>query len=79
MTLDHRIGIEKEGIRRTFNQSSTGQWMGFGVTILFGVIAWDLIKTGNQVSSIAGGILGTVDLVALVTVFITSRSIQKPS
>jgi len=77
--LDHRIDIEKEGVRRTFNQSSTGQWMGFGVTILFGVIAWDLIKTGNQVSSIAGGILGTVDLVALVTVFITSRSVQKPS
>lgn len=27
--LDHRIEIEKTGVKRSFNQSSTGQWMGF--------------------------------------------------
>jgi uncharacterized membrane protein len=71
--LEHRIDIEKNSVRRTFNQSSTGQWMGFGVTILFALVSWDLIRSGNTATSIAGGVLGTIDLVALVTVFITSR------
>ncbi len=65
---DHRIEIEKIGIRRSFNQSSTGQWMGFFISIVFGIIAWDLSKRGFQITAT---ILGTVDLVALVTVFIT--------
>jgi hypothetical protein len=47
--------------------------MGFAIAIIFGLISWDLIKTGTVASSIAGGFLGTVDLVALVAVFITSR------
>lgn len=42
--LQHRIKIEQIGIKRTFNQSSTGQWMGFVIAITFGVIAWDLAK-----------------------------------
>ena len=68
--LDHRIDIEKTGVKRSFNQSSTGQWMGFAIAIIFGFIAWDLAKAGFTV---AASILGTVDLVALVTVFITGK------
>lgn len=65
--LDHRISLEKIGIKRTFNQSSTGQWMGFTIAILFGGIAWDLARNGHEV---VASILGTVDLVALVSIFI---------
>lgn len=68
--LEHRIEIEKISVLRSFNQSSTGQWMGFLIAICFGVIAWDLAKTGHTV---VASILGTVDLVALVAVFITGK------
>lgn len=59
--LEHRIEIE--GVKRTFNQSSTGQWMGFGIAIMFGLAAWDLAKSGHDVTAT---IIGVVDLVALV-------------
>jgi uncharacterized membrane protein len=72
--LDHRIKLETIGVHRTFNQSSTGQWLGFFIALVFGVIAWDLIRHDHVVG---GSILGTLDLVALVTIFVTSRS--KPS
>jgi uncharacterized membrane protein len=71
---DHRIGIEVIGVKRSFNQSSTGQWMGLFIALLFGLIAWDLAKSGQPW---VAGVLGTVDLVALVTVFITGRSSKK--
>ena len=47
--LDHRIEIEKTGVKRSFNQSSTGQWMGFVIAIVFGFISWDLAKSGFTV------------------------------
>lgn len=72
--LEHRFTIENIGVRRTFNQSSTGQWMGFGIAIVFGLIAWDLAKSGHEV---VASILGTVDLVALVAIFITGKSQNK--
>jgi uncharacterized membrane protein len=68
--LNHRIEIEKTGVTRSFNQSSTGQWMGFIIAIVFGIIAWDLAKAGETV---VASILGTVDLVALVAIFITGK------
>lgn len=68
--LDHRIKIENNGIRRTYNQSSTGQWMAFFIALFFGAIAWDLSTRGYQVTA---SILGVIDIVALVTVFITGR------
>lgn len=68
--LKHRIEIENKGVERTFNQSSTGQWMAFVIAIVFGLIAWDLAKSGQ---TIVASILGTVDLVALVAVFITGK------
>lgn len=68
--LNHRIDIEKIGMARTFNQSSTGQWMGFAIAIVFGLIAWDLGKAGKE---IVASILGAIDLVALVAIFITGQ------
>jgi uncharacterized membrane protein len=72
--LDHRITLENISLKRSFNQSSTGQWMGFVIAVLFGLIAWDLAKNGHELTA---QILGAVDLVALVTVFITGRSTSK--
>lgn len=68
--LEHRLAAEKYADRRAFNQASTGQWMGFLIAIVFGLIAWHLISHGYE---IGGTILGSVDLVALVAVFITGR------
>ncbi len=68
--LKHRIESEKTADRRLLNQSSTGQWMGMFIALAFGLISWDLIRNGNEVG---GTIIGSVDLVALVTVFITGR------
>lgn len=68
--LNHRIEIENIGIRRSFNQSSTGQYMAFTIAIVFGLISWDLAKSGYTVIA---SILGTIDLVALVAVFVTGK------
>jgi hypothetical protein len=59
---------------RTFNQSSTGQWMAFGLAIFFGIVAWDLARNGHE--AIAGIIAG-IDLTGLVAVFITGRILKK--
>lgn len=60
--LTHRVKLEEYGIKRTFNQSSTGQWIAFAIAILFGLIAWDLAKSGKETTAC---ILGGADLVAL--------------
>ncbi len=67
----HRFNLENEGLKRTFNQSATGQWIAFAIATIFGLLSWDLIKNGYEIS---GTILGTVDIASLVTVFLTSRS-----
>ncbi|MEQ1733109.1 MAG: DUF2335 domain-containing protein [Bacteroidia bacterium] len=72
--LEHRIFIENKGVQRTFNQSSTGQWMAFIIALVFGLIAWDLAKNGHDRSA---QILGGADLVALVVVFITGHYSKK--
>ncbi|MEH0008083.1 MAG: hypothetical protein V6Z82_05115 [Flavobacteriales bacterium] len=48
-------------------KNSAGQWFGFITAIAFAIIAWDLAKEGQAA---VASILGGVDLVALVAVFI---------
>jgi uncharacterized membrane protein len=69
--LEHRVKLETYGIRRTFNQSGTGQWMAFLIAIFFGFVAWDLGKDGKEWLA---GVVAGVDIVGLVTVFILGRS-----
>ena len=45
--------------------------MGFFIAIFFGAIAWHLAINDKE---IAGSIIGTVDLIGLVTIFIKSRN-----
>jgi uncharacterized membrane protein len=47
-----------------------GQCYAFGIAVLFLIVSAALIYTGHDW---AGGILGTVDLVALATVFVTGK------
>lgn len=68
--LNHRIDIEKSSVKRSYNQSSTGQWMAFFLALFFGAISWDLAKNGQTT---AASIIGAVDIVGLVAVFITGR------
>lgn len=72
--LEHRVQIENKGVDRSFNQSSTGQWMAFAIAIIFGAMSWDLAKSGHDVTAT---IIGGIDLVGLVAVFITGRIIKK--
>jgi uncharacterized membrane protein len=68
--LVHRFDIEKVGVKRTFNQSSTGQWMGFAIAIVFGLIAWDLGKAGKETTA---SIIGAFDIVGLVAIFVIGQ------
>jgi len=51
--------------------SLLGVTAGFLIAIFFLLASWDLIKNGHEV---AGTILGTIDLVALVAVFVTGKN-----
>lgn len=72
--LEHRITLETTGVRRSFNQSNTGQWMAFGIAAIFGLIAWDLGK--NDHDALAGVVAG-IDIVGLVAVFIIGKAKQR--
>ncbi|MFN8277077.1 MAG: DUF2335 domain-containing protein [Chitinophagales bacterium] len=69
--VEHRLHIEQTGQRRSLNQSAIGQWMGFLISVLFGVISWDLVKSGHDS---AGMVIGGADLVALVTIFVANKA-----
>jgi uncharacterized membrane protein len=56
---------------------TTGQWMAFVIAISFLLVAGGLIATGHDV---AGGVLGTVDLLGLVSVFLyRNRALPRAS
>lgn len=65
--VEHRITLENIGLKRSFNQSSTGQWIGFIIALFFGYLSYDLIVKGHE---LAGTIIGSIDLVSLVAVFV---------
>lgn len=63
----HRQKLEEDVIMGGTRRARNGQIFGFAVAMAFLAAAVVLVLTGNDV---AGIILGTVDLVALVTVFV---------
>ena len=73
---EHRISIEGKIVNSQQNQSRLGQVFGFVIAIFFGLIAGILIYNGHD---IAGTVIGSVDLVALVAVFVTGKYTQKKS
>lgn len=76
MALDqgkHRQEMERHVVRCQTNQSSTGQWLGFTIA-MFGIIASVyLIATGHDV---AGSVLGGIDLISLVSIFVLGKVAQ---
>ncbi len=69
----HRLSLEKDVINKEQNQSSLGQIFGFIIAVAFGAAAFTLAITGHEIS---GTIIGTVDLVALVSVFVLGKKLQ---
>ena len=63
----HRHDMERTWLRREYNADRGGRWAGLTVAIAWGAGSVYLVVTGHGVE---GTILGTVDLVALVSAFI---------
>lgn len=66
----HRVGLENTSLRRQFNQSGTGQWMAFVLSILFLGVGGYLIHEDHDW---AGSIIITGTLVSLAVAFITGK------
>lgn len=71
---DHRRGLEARVVNGGEARADRGQWMGLAVAVLFLVAAVVVILLGQP---IVGGLIATVDLVALVSVFVLGRDAQK--
>ncbi|SMC53312.1 DUF2335 domain-containing protein [Pedobacter nyackensis] len=71
---DHRIAMESKVITSQQNQSGRGQHYAFIIAILVLLASFICIFTGH---GIEGTIIGTLDLVSLVTIFIVGKQYQK--
>lgn len=71
---DHRMKMENLAIGEELKQSKLGQLFAFIIAICFLLVSGVLIYLGE---SVAGTILGTIDLVGLVTAFIVGTHLQK--
>jgi len=71
---NHRIDIEKQAVRRQFNQSGTGQWMAFLIALVLIAVGGTLIYYDHDE---AGSAIITVTLVGLVIAFIKGKDSQK--
>ena len=69
-TIKNTNELKGKEEKRIGRDSFMGLIAGFLIAVLFLLASWDLVKSGHEV---AGTILGTIDLVALVTVFVTGR------
>lgn len=71
---DHRFECDDKIIKGSISTTKRGQWMGYTIALVFGIISLVLGLMGQvAVASIIGGL----DLVALVTVFVKSQSSPK--
>jgi len=61
--------VDREGSHRRRTET-TGQWMGYSIALVFFAGALVCILTGHQW---AGGVIGTFDIVALVSLFLFRR------
>ncbi len=71
---EHRMNLENNVINRELNQSGKGQNYGLIIALSFLAGSIFLIYTGHEIS---GAVLATIDLVALVSVFVFGKWQQK--
>lgn len=71
---NHRLELEKTVIPEEQRQSGRGQMFGFIIALAFLIASFILILKGH---GIYGTIIGSIDLVALVTVFVIGRQTQR--
>ena len=74
--LNHRISIETQTVTSQNMQSGRGQIFGFIIAIVAFLCSFASIAMNHAA---AGTIIGTVDLVALVGVFVYGKTAQKSS
>ncbi len=67
---DHRRSLEREYLDADSRRADRGQILAFVLALAFLIVAGALVWHGE---ALAGTTIGTVDLVALVTVFIVGR------
>lgn len=70
----HRMNIENQIVPHEIKQAGRGQNYGFILALAFLIVSGALIALGHEV---AGTVLGTVDLVALVSVFVLGKYYQR--
>ncbi|MGH9092334.1 MAG: DUF2335 domain-containing protein [Acidimicrobiales bacterium] len=71
---DHRQEIEKDAVKGGTRRSWYGLWLGFFISVLVLGLSGGLIVAGYGVE---GTVLGSVDLVALASVFVIGRVEQR--
>lgn len=67
----HRFECDDKVIDSSIKTSRRGQWMGYSIALSFGIIALVLGLMGEVV---VASIIGGLDLVALVTVFVQTQT-----
>ena len=68
---EHRFECDNKVIDSTVASTKRGQWMGYTIALAFGIISL-VLGLMDQVA--VAGIIGGLDLVALVTVFVKTQS-----
>ncbi|BCT76941.1 hypothetical protein SCMU_27830 [Sinomonas cyclohexanicum] len=71
----HRHQMDRDELREGVSVTKRGQSLGFWIAVVVMAVAVVLGLAGQPW---VAGLLGTVDLVALVTVFVLGRSERKP-
>jgi uncharacterized membrane protein len=69
--LDHKIAIEKLSVDKNLRQRRFGQVYGFVVAVSFLIASFVLILLGF---GIYGTIIGSVNLISLVTIFVLNKN-----
>jgi putative copper export protein len=70
----HRIYLEKTVIRGDNKRANWGLFCGYSLCIMVLIMSFILIRGGHDV---AGTVLGTADLVSLVSVFVYGTNVRR--
>ncbi|MBI3922627.1 MAG: DUF2335 domain-containing protein [Armatimonadetes bacterium] len=65
--MEHRMSLEKMVIQGDHQRANCGLGLAFTLSMAFLAVSYLLVRDGHEV---AGGVLGTVDLVGLASAFI---------